>query len=278
MIVTPSLNDPRVKPPLDAQINRGHPLARDLRGCWLFQAGDGLKDYTGRGHGLSLTSLPGVTGGYTKYTGYGDSQGLSCYGGDNYSYAQASESTELRIADSVTLIWRGVLFGAQGGNAVLAGMPYATTNIAPFHAYSLIRPTGNQVVWAFWNQAGTGRLLSQAISFYVPLGLAFTVTNGAAKLYLNGQIAQSSTDASTLNYSGSPLFSINHQHVDETSGSNALHSAAWVYQRVLSPAEILWQFQEPYVMFQPTVQRSWLNTYNPATAAPTARSFAVIVG
>ncbi len=72
----------RVKPPYGTQLNRAHPLARGLVGCWLFNEGAGLKasDSSGMGNHGTLTNFtsPSISSGWVG----GSSGGALAFDGD----------------------------------------------------------------------------------------------------------------------------------------------------------------------------------------------------
>jgi len=255
-----------VKPMLGTPLNRDHPLARGLRGCWLFNEGAGplAWDATGNRNDGTLVSISdppiaasgwnaGLHGGALAFDGTDDRITANSLG----IYSNYSICAQFRIASSVVtaqglLAWgneaaseRRSLFLWDGGSGPLklTSSTYAS-NV----------------------QGATG--LVNGTDYF---GVITVDAAGAANVYLNGMLDGSGTN--TLVTPSSDAFHIG--NIGAGSFFNGQMSLAYIFDRVLSANEVAALYMSPYAMFEPPGPPYILA---PPVSQPTRGMFAFMVG
>src|SRR4051812_47040710 len=130
-----------VKPPVGTQINWGHPLAKDLVGCWLFNEGGGASFINlANNSDFILLSGDASIGSDTCGIGLKSPSSSSTFPGGILSARSASLNPS-----SVSLFWRGPVNASTAivNNPPLAGMFYDNSANAPYLAYGIGRRSGN---------------------------------------------------------------------------------------------------------------------------------------
>lgn len=240
------------KPPPGGQIDFAHPLAWRLAACWLLNEGAGLcvNDLgPNRLHG-TITGIPAWSGsergphltfdGATNFIRAADSPGISPMTGDF--------TVESVVARTGTSTFRWIYTDdGSGGN-------------------SLIDLRDNNGNWSirFQDSGASGVSASDptgsvAGRYYHLVG---TRVGGQVRLFVNGrQVDSASGSIATVDTSGASAPGIGCNNSNPTSGSwlgSIQHVRLW--QRALSPAEVLWLYEEPYAMLRPTVPRTYAYT------------------
>lgn len=243
------LSSPWQKPFKGMQINKSHPLARGLVGCWVMNEGTGNKIFD-------------MSGNENSGTNYGTDwvdNGLKFVAGDS-DYVVLSNNPN--ITNDLT-----IHVSIEPTDFIANNTPHIFCSYGPFPSYpgwglvlsdpsSGIGTTKNQ--FAFfdtnaWRLSSTG--LIYADNKYI---LSAVHTSTATKLYFNGNLNTTTGSGAISSYSGK-----------QRIGSRT-YNAGWdyyyrgkifyvmVYARALSSEEIAWLYREPYAMFQSEIEPSLL--------------------
>ncbi len=227
------------KPPAGIQLNRNHPLAQGLVGCWLFNEGAGLRanDLTGNNNTGILTnfepmsSTSGWTGGNTgttlKFDGIDDQ--INC--GNNPS---------LNISNEITV--EGWI---KQNNAIL-GRIISKRQLGDFSGYVLDINIniprfliGNGIV----NVAATSAITINTNTWYHLVG----VFNGKINIiYVNG-INQGTNNVTTLATNSRSM-----RIAADSDGLNLFNGIidkVRVWNRALNFQEVQQLYTQPYTMF-----------------------------
>jgi hypothetical protein len=237
---------PLLKPTRGLKINLGHPLARGLVGCYLFNEGGGKKVFNVIQPSVSEGTLEG--GAAWKPGGEGFCIEFAA-GGNAVNVAHSSGLAFDGYTDSYTVIIR-----AKGDSQ--------PTN------YRLLEKRGGQTPYPVALRRGAGVVLSSYLSDgivtpTVSFGtvwnsvwhtLGFVVDHSANYLYaykdgIRVDSAQNTVTATTAN-SGSYYVGNSYLYSTDFVGQ-----VAWlfIYNRALSAAEIAQLYREPFCMFEPRV-------------------------
>jgi hypothetical protein len=243
-----------VKPISQPVVRWGHPLAIGLVGAWIFSEGGGTKirslinpqdDLTLGGNAAWARTAAGLT--------------LQCpNSGTNTGASLTTPSALLKPSSAVSIFWRGTINGngSLSQNPVLAGMTFTNSNISPFTAYAIGRvgASAGRIGYSFdWNGTNvfyqTGVILNSGPLLYgKPMDFCLTGSAGGVMLgYTNGGLADGIGTAANGNLTyGSPEFIINWAIGDATNSAQSEASCVYVWNRVLSGAEILTVHNDPF--------------------------------
>ena len=224
------------KPPVGSQINWGHPLARGLVGCWLFNEGAGGKahDLSGRGNHGALTNFafpstptsgwnPGRTGIGLKFDGVDD-------------YVDCGNKPSLNITDAITIeAW---VKSPIGDNEAISSKGVCGGSADTAWLYN-IDANKKQAVWSSggpWYYSNTEVPANQ----WSHVVLVFTPNKW--KFYLNGESdGEVSVSYSSLPVNAYPVL------IGIQGGCNFYHGLideVRIYNRALSAAEIQKHYAE----------------------------------
>lgn len=234
------------KPPVGARIQYGHPLARGLVGCWLFnEAG-----------GASLTNLvpaspAGAITGATWRGGTPSGTALSFDGTDDW--VNIPSNALIDNLSLLTVIFRGhyvtsrYFLDKSDGNVVNGDW--------------MIDVTGGNI--RFRKELSTANMQAQITAPAASTSFHFAVTwNGgfnpttSTRMYLNGieQTKNNLITGSGSQANTNQALQIAKSKVDGTFLQGALEYLL-IYNRVLDPVEVLWSYASPF---------SFLIAQNPA--------------
>lgn len=244
-----------VKPPLGAQINTGHPLAKGLIGCWLMNGGGGNKTYdiSGNNNNGTLTSTTWDSGQFGATLGFnGSSSNIIMpkpgpLGGDARSFVTwfKSSSTLTQVLISYGLWSSGQAFYFSSENNTL-----------------VLRVNGANKIYTAAN-LDDGKWHQAAIT------LPSSATVNDALIYLDGVLAafSSSTNGTlALNTaSTNPIYL--GQYFNGGNNISGNLDITLLYNRQLSPSEIQQLYAQPFAFMQP--RTLWL----PTGAAPTGNTY-----
>lgn len=249
---------PMLKPIRAIQLNRSHPLARGLVGCWLFNegAGDKVFDLSGQGNHGTLKGDPvwvgGKFGSCLDYDGTGDYVQVP-----DIAFGQNSCWTV-----SAWLNWR-----SDDGSYVF---PFGDHD-SNYESFML-----RHWLWVFAYRMTNGTYVYFSISSsdYYQVGwfhIAFVSDGTNLSLYLNGKPKETvGISNTTLTFSGIG------QGYNNNYEFNGLIDDVKVYERFLSVAEIARLYREPFCMFDEANrlgllclagQIVWLTAASTATAS-----------
>mgnify|MGYP003516291928 FL=1 len=111
------------------QLNRSHPLAQGLIGCFPLAEGGGPVRNLVTGESYALTGGGAWTGGPSGYI-------LDCNANDRGALGAAHAN--LKQAKLVTILWQGSISATPTDNAFFAGVTYNAAITNPYIGYSLL--------------------------------------------------------------------------------------------------------------------------------------------
>ena len=245
---SPIWPDPRVKPPFGAaQINWGHPLARGLIACWLFNEGGGdpidLSQLPRRATITDRTNMKWSAGagesGLRQLANTGTTRGVTL-------------SPTLSLLTSSTFSVETRIVPTSVGDSYGALLTYGTSRGMWFRGALL------QNSWF----VGTDHLNTTAITAGTLHTYLATIASGTnLSWYLDGK-ADGTATITDVNYD---FEAIGNDTSSETFDGLVVFTRVW--NTLLSPAAALWLHAEPYAFLQPVIRRRW---FVPAAAgAPT---------
>jgi hypothetical protein len=230
----------QIKPMLGEQLNRSHPLARGLVGCWLMNEGRGstIQDSSNRLQGIGNV-IPTRIADYTNYNGTTQKWTLSSCPFDPEQ--QFSLLAEIRIP-SISAEQMFLGFGDVSGGSG-ARVNFGLYSDGKFRLQ--LRRNGNTTIVNLFSVGS-----SLADNRWHKLAFTFNGVTRAYKAYVDGKLLTSGT---------SDTFTA----IDFTKGSIGSHYHAgdynfyWsgdiktisIYNRALSNAEVAQLYREPFAMF-----------------------------
>ena len=241
-----------VKPLPGAQLDRSHPLAQGLAGCWLMNEGSGLSvyDYSGNDVHATLTNMPD-----TSWQASEDGSAVMFGGSDD----KLSCGTFDPSAGEITLVAHAYITDAN--QCLIAKRDTWTAGGMRWQwMYSRIIPIG----WQF-KVSGTGN--TRVIPWTLAVGWhTFTMINdpaGSYSMYVDGALVGETTG---LAYDTKTTAELK----IGASGDAAEYwrdriSHAGIYNRVLTADEVAWRAAEPYCMFARPDR--WLRVFDFGAAA-----------
>lgn len=244
----PALWLPNVVPSIPVEVNASHPLAP----LALYLPGIGQKDLCGNFPSLTFTS---------PTTFRSDPSGASIGGFVAKSGGATVVGTAQQLTGSVTIFWRGTIAGAPiGGNCPIIGLVTAS-NASPFGSYSIWSSATTFQPEGFWNSGGTAIRGGPGVAFPTNSDISCVMTfvpGGNVTTYINGKKVGSTVSFGAL----SPTYATTYDFVvggpqPSVSGHaiNGSTYAGMIYNRALSPAEIMQLYLQPYSMLRPIVRR-----------------------
>lgn len=240
------------KPPPGSQINRGHPLAQGLMGCFLLNEQGPLLArnlYSNRTYGpnAAFTWESKIQVGYAQVTN-AVTEGIN----------DALESF-LQFPQRVSILWRGSFNGTPDTNSSIAGALHNNTDSNPYLCYTIWCNSSNNIAFGLNNgsfQQNGGRAITTFTDGLVHnFGLAInTSATGAVNdqsLYSDNAYKECGGAVSgTIGYSANPRLVIGEASVaGRTSRLNS--ECFYIWDRQLRPSDFSWLWYEPYCMIQP---------------------------
>jgi len=238
--------DKRIKPPLGTQIDRGHPLARGLVGCWLMNEGAGnlVANAAGplyKGTFYSSTALwvPTVRGVASSHDGYTSKRRIKL---GNFTDGWNEITVAIACAASTTGNPGKPI--TKGRNADCGRTTWEfTRNAAGMWAFSV--PAGD-------TQYGATKSFHQETVWRQVVG---TYNGAQVQIYIDGQAGTPENRTGPLD--DDPLYPVYIAAINGDSGGNGDSSffsgdIAWamIWSRALSPSEIQSLYADPYQMFR----------------------------
>ena len=229
------------KPPPGVQINRLHPLASGLVGCWLFNEGSGLKvnDLSGNNNHGTLTNFEpfSSTSGWS-----GSSRGTTLQFDGTDDLVDCGNNESLNIVKSITIesliFLKG--FGETGFGRII-DKQHATSN-----SYSLLVISGNATI-GFVSGASSATSLAGSMTLNKLIHSVISYNGSDVKFYIDGILNR------TVNFTTNPPSSTNKFYI----GNNLATSASFngfiykisIWNHSLSEIEIKKLYINPYSMF-----------------------------
>lgn len=244
---------PSQKPFRGMQINRSHPLAKGLVGCWVFneQTGDEVFDLSGNGnHGAFGGNIP-------------------TWVSDGISFPSTGDWIDIPHQD-LTSNWT-IVFEAYCNGGVSPNGAMVLGNGADSQNFIY---TGNNVRTRFQNTAGLNADWTADTDFYHKWRqCSFVADTTGVELYLeaNSQGRQIITPSFKF-------YQIGTGHTVSNYDYNGTIRYIHLYNRALSPTEIAWLNREPYAMFQREISPGILYYEAAAGVSPTSVFYGPFVG
>lgn len=228
------------KPIRGSLLNKAHPLAKGLVGCWLFNEGSGLKtfDLTGnRNHGTFGTGVtaptwkPGRTGVALDFDGDND-------------FVDCGHSTSLNITDAITIEARIYPEGWGEGNYGRIVDKIYTTG----YVFTLANPSSEESLRFLSYDAGIDQWAgANVISLNTWQHVAVTYDKQHVKFFINGKYTNGGIETASLGVNSDDLLIGNSEVTDR--GFDGTIDEVRIYNRALSADEIKHLYYDPYCIF-----------------------------
>lgn len=253
---------PLLKPPRGTQLNRTHPLTRNLNVCWLFNEGAGAKvfDLSGNGWTGTLQGAPSWVAGR-----FGS---VLHYDGDNDSVE--TSSPVISSAPISVSLWFKVdelpSTRAEDGTLIIQrtiGSPYQSFR-------TLINDADNRILMLIYDSTGVNTISissEPAIQAGIWYHVVFILdSNYNAYMYVNG-VQQTGTGNLGSFYNANDVLRLGSRTgtADDFKGQIDLVT---IFNRALLASEITLLYCEPFCMFDRPKSPEWI------FATPTALSLA----
>lgn len=231
------------KPPIGAQIDWGHPLARKMIACLLINesGGNNIVDLC---RGLKLTFANSTTSWDRSYKGIGIRHDANGEG------ANVLAPSYLKIDATIseyTIMWGGIPLGATpNGQAEIFGISYDNAASPPYLCM-MVGIKNDSSGWFGDNEFGSlwyTDMNAGTIGFGRYGTLAYTHKGAFANCYLNGKLG-SLVSKWGATYSATSYFSIG-DFKNFNKNTNALSLYGYIWERKLSQKEILQIHASPY--------------------------------
>ena len=242
-----------IKPFRGIELDKTHPLARELIGCWVFneKTGNTVFDLSGNGNSGTLVGTPDWTYGGLDFDG----------ANDRISVADDSSITDI-FDGGGTIV---VLFKADTRGENLYGrlIQKGTTNTEGFELYMNPTLSGNYGKLRLKHNFNTTSGTWEQTSYLIPVGtnetthFAVTYDNSAIANdpinYINGisvAVSEIGTPSGTrVSDSSEVLYIGDRDSFDRCFDGIIYYIMLW--DRILTAEEVAWLNREPYAMFQP---------------------------
>ena len=235
------------KPPLGAQISRGHPLAQGLTAAFLLneQAGPPIDLIAG----LALTLKSGTTRDVGK-----QGWGLRADANDEGAYATAP--THLKPAQKASVFWYGQFTGVPDANTDMAGVYYDSAGGSPFTCYMVGYSSGAVIV----ARSNSGSIVTASSSIGAAAGdvraclATADLTKDVLTLYVDGVSRGTNSfggAGGSISYSATSNFSIGQEQAALGRNPRHITYCAYTWNRVLTPSEAWALYQNPWALVAP---------------------------
>lgn len=231
-------------------LNRKHPFARGLVGCWLFNEGGGNQavDLSGnQNHGTLVTP---------DWAASRNSFALNFDGATSGDYVTVK--TTKVIADSLNssvLAWIKTTSGGQNnGNAIYCERTGTGNDIWKFDSLDAAR-SSNGIQFVHRDDAGSLTFVYAVTEIVINDGIwhfvAVTKAGTSITLYVDGVVDTTGTLSGSDNFTDAGIESwIGGDKADGLSRWPGLIDSLWTYNRALSAVEIAYLYRESYAMFE----------------------------
>ena len=236
----------QTKPPAGIQLNKNHPLAQGLVGCWIFNEGAGLRandlsgnDNTGVLNNFEpMSSTQGWTGGIygTSLMFNGTNTFVDC--GNKPSLNITSPFSIEGYYNSTTVVGSGVIAGKQSSTS-LTGTGYTLYRSGNIFRFEIYNGPANKI------QTNSSITISSNTTYHV-----VGVYNGAnSMLYVNGVLSNS---AAAVGFSPDTTHDF---IIGKLTYTNAFYfsgiiSSVRMWNRALNSTEIQNLYAQPFAMFR----------------------------
>lgn len=233
------------KPMLGMKLNRAHPLADGLVGCWLFNEGVGNKAYDLSGYGnhgtlANMAFPPTVVSGWNP-----GRRGPAIAFKGSTDYINCGNDSSLNITDAITIeAWVKPTEAKQEsicGNFVGAALGgYAIAILASRKLYFIVGSSG-----------GANTIMGNtALSINSFHQIVATHDGTYLNVYLDGKSDKPPVSATHVPF-GASSSAVYIGKTPYTYGYfKGMADEVKIYNRTLSAEEVKWLYHEPYAMFE----------------------------
>lgn len=252
----PRLDDPRVTPTVDVEIDWSHPLAVNLIGCWVPTQGF---------RNLAEKSLPLTDSGGAFPPQVSTAIGQAWSQSNGVSGLYLTAPAPFTTGSQFGLFWKGWRLGSEvgGSEAILVGVSYDTTDTSPYISYDL--DTGYQ------GATIAGRIGTNDTPLYSPpllticsAGATFGPASGGwSNLYANGSFFGGASGMGVPAFGTAPQITIGGYLGNTTRSPNYATNIALFYTGTMgdsgagNASMMAWLDAEPFAMLVPKVARTY---------------------
>ena len=244
---------------MGTRLNRGHPLAKGLAGCWVMNEGAGA--LVSDSSGLTNLALTGAT--WSRNNGGIGTQlasGTTNIATSTFTNIPTATIFSLYIRVAVTSYTSLANIFSFGENVSVAGGASSRAgSMRGVLQYS-------NVIYFFGDGADWATLQSWDVSGALH-DIAFTSDGTTLSFYYDGRLMQSTALPAIVPLLATETFlTLGLNHSSGTVGPNAQYNHAYIYNRALSASEVMQLYLNPYQMLQsPTPQRFYSYTAGGST-------------
>jgi len=268
---------PILKPIRAIQLNKSHPFARGLVGCWLFNEGTGGKVFDLSGYQNTGTLYNGVSWGSGKY-----GSALEFDGSDDY--VRTVGVNPIPSSGDFTIAGWVYCSGKGGGTTDDRMTAFGScTWVSANKGIALARNPNTDDLTAYWGDgvSGTGKILIVDISSvnngkWYHVVLIYRSVNTTLNGYVNGLIEGSGVSQAYAD--SGQNFRVGHSADRSPTEAywNGRVGSVFIWNRALSAAEIAQLYREPFCIFDiatklgllyPAGQIVWLAAASTATSS-----------
>lgn len=234
----------------DLAIDWTHNLTNGLIGAWVPGAMGGV-EITGFGPTL-ITQIGNVAGTpFIDITPDGPGLRSSGHFGDGYG-ATTPPNYRSILGSGLSMFWRGLVLGGGNNYTPVLMISWDNSSGGPAPVMSIGDRAGNSF-YLTWNDGTTAQLLFgenyPAFPFF--RSWAATFQTGAQAIYVNGIQTGTSALASVPTIGATSETSIQRYTSGNLAGTNTACNCAYIWNRVLSAAEMLQLHLDPYGFLVP---------------------------
>lgn len=249
------------KPFRGVQLNRTHPLAKGLVGCWLFNemTGETVFDLSGNGNTGALEN--GVAWSSSKFGG-----GLKFDGVDDYVETSLSDIGTGNDPFTISLWVNQYFEDATGWDRIISKSDNAD---ACEFAITQDSTNNNAIRIYTYSDADYKYAITPNITSGVWHHITGVFDGSYLKIYKNGVLQDTSVQIYTFNREPSKAIRFGTvTPTQELTCFNGSIDSVNIYNRALSAEEIAWLYREPYAMFEPAFSLGALYAAIPPALKP----------
>jgi hypothetical protein len=237
------------KPPIGSRLNYGHPLARGLAGCWIFDemSGDKVFDYSGHSNHGSIAGVSAQSG--TSGWNAGPYGGVLALVTDDY--VTVKDGAILRPPTEITVI------------AIVNSASIATAqnivdheSLTPYYGYLLMLNASKALVNVAYPANGKDVSSVTTLASNTRYKIAFTYDGVNIKIFLDGRLDIATAATGAIAYTATQDLTIGKRCTGSTGYFNGSIEQVLIYNRCLTAGEIALHSVSPYCMFYRPFQ--WL--------------------
>lgn len=236
------LSSPWQKPVRGIQLNKAHPLAKGLVGCWVMNEaiGNTVFDLSGNGNNGTKSGVTWVDNGM-EFNGSSD-------------YVSVGSPSSLLIGPELTMYARIYRHTTSHDYEGIATYVRTSPDYGGYGLWSMADGKFRGCVDdSYLNDVRTTNIYSDNTWY----DLVVRCNGTTYSLYVDG--IKASSDKSIVSYDpATPTEFRIGRSVTGTEYFDGVISRLYIYDRALTSDEIMWLYREPYSMFEPDISSSLL--------------------